>query len=154
MQHLAKTMLTLDEVRISLLSLLIHYPESGLNGKAVTMLANDYYADFIQERVSAAQFKWSLSKVRRSCGFFPKVKDFMEAIEEYRANPPARVFDKTMITDQSLEREWLPEEIEINQKKVGVLIRQANGVITKEVAEKQINDLDKEMVVFKNKMVK
>jgi hypothetical protein len=131
----------------------MHYPESGINGKAIGMLAIDYHLDLTEAGVTSAQFDYAMIKVRQKCGFFPKVKDFMEAVRGYREQPP-RPAASNLLPEETSGKEWLEEEMELNRQKFVVLIDQSLGKITQKVAEKKIEALEKKLLVFAGKMVK
>lgn len=62
----------------------------------------------MDEHVSPVQFEAAIKTVRRRCKYFPKMSDILEAVREYRANPPAS--DSLQIEDSSSYHDPTPEE--------------------------------------------
>jgi len=99
------------------------------------MLAADYFEDFSDEHVSSMEFNVGLKAVRKSCSFFPKVKDFLVEIHAYRRSPKYQAdVDKArgllQIEDSSTEHNLTEEEIEHNKERVKAITDLMAGKIS------------------------
>jgi len=111
--------LTLEIVETNLLSLLVHYPESGINGSALSILAEDYTDDLLSEYISIREFLHSVKMVRKRCLFFPKVKDFLDAIKEFRDSPKyLQAPDRFLLPEETCEHDITEEERQHNMEMV------------------------------------
>ncbi len=122
------------------MGLMAHYPESGHNGTTLGSVANDYFDDLLSEYVSSNEFKFAIVQVRKKCKFFPKMADILEAVNEYRKNPPP---SKTVriAEDCGQEAPLTPEQIERNKKRYWILSQISSGRISYEEGTKKIEEL-------------
>ncbi len=122
------------------MGLMAHYPESGHNGTTLGLVANDYYDDLVSEDVSRNEFKYSIIEVRKKCKFFPKMADILEAVNEYRKNPPPSNTLK-IAEDCGEEAPLTPEQEERNNKRIVILSQISSGEISYEEGTKKIEAL-------------
>lgn len=125
---------------MALLKLVVHYPEAGHNGKTIALISEDYLSDLSNEGMTLQQFKDTVDHVRKSCGFFPKVKDMIESWRYISAHPPRRN-SSLQIADTSSEHDLTPEEVELSEKLRRIALKAVAGKLSPGEAVKLQEDL-------------
>jgi hypothetical protein len=111
--------LNLNLVKLALLRMLAHYPESGHNGKTIAPLAEDYLEDFTAERlITLEQLNLAISLARRRSSFFLKSAQIIAAHEELLAK--GRSVLPRQIAQTSEWKELSESQIALNKKLVAI----------------------------------
>ena len=143
--------LTLETVKLSLLKLAAHFPEAGHNGQTIALVSEDYLSDMASEGVTNQQFLDAIDHSRKSCGFFPKVKDLLESWRFVCANPP-RKGTQLQLSDSTSEHDQTPEEVELSDELRKLAVKAMNKEITSEEAARTMEKLINNQKTFKGRM--
>jgi hypothetical protein len=103
--------------------MLIHFPESGHNGKTLQLLAGDWFELLSSEGVTSGQFTAGIKYSKKTCSFFPKVADVMKGVMSFRESPPAIKHDQQQLTDTTSNHDLAPEEISRNKERIGEILK-------------------------------
>jgi hypothetical protein len=118
--------------------MLIHFPESGHNGKTLQLLADDWYELLADEGVTSGQFEVGIKYAKKNCSFFPKVADIMKGVMSFRENPPAPRYDQNQIADTTSMHDLTPEEISRNKERMKHITDMLSGALSIEDAVRAV----------------
>jgi len=110
-----------EQVEMAVGNWKVRFREANHTPEEIVFIIAEYYEDLVDEKVSRKEFDHATKVVRRRCKFFPTVADILEAVKEYRTNPPKQNHP------QLEEPELTPEQIEKNQKRFAILEKQIAG---------------------------
>jgi hypothetical protein len=101
-------------------------------------LSTEYLEDLQSEGVTLRQFEAAALTVRKRCRFFPSMADILDAVKEYRANPPAPAGGALQIADVTSKHDQTPEELERNQKRIRMIAEALAGRMSFDAAEREV----------------
>ena len=110
------------------------------SNEELLFLAEEYLEDLQDEDVSQKQFVYACKVVRKRNKFFPKVADILDAVKEYRENPPAS--DSLQLPeDAGQDAPLSAEQARVNAERLAILGKIASGEITYEEGTKRMEQL-------------
>ena len=109
--------LSLTAVKRAVYSWSLRFRETIYDNEQLALLSREYHEDLTEEQVTEKQFAWAAKRTGRSCHFFPKMVDVLEAVQEYRRNPPQ---DNLEIPETTSFHDPTPAELEMNKKRLAI----------------------------------
>jgi hypothetical protein len=120
----------------------IRFKSAGYGNDQLSRLSTEYLEDLQSEGVTLRQFEAAALSVRKRCRFFPSMADILDAVKEYRANPPVATSGALQIADVTSRHDLTPEELERNQKRVQMIAEALAGRMSFEEAEREVKRME------------
>jgi len=141
---------TIQEVKKAVYSWSIRFRETVYDNQQLSFLSDDYYEDLLDLGVTSKQFAYAAKLVRQRAKFFPKMSDIMDAVNEYRSNPP--VSDSTQIAETSSYKDPTPEEKEFTRKMGSLTAKVISKEMTADEAAAEMELLIEEKKKFSGRL--
>jgi hypothetical protein len=123
----------LDLIKAAIVRLLYHYPNSGINPKAMEVIAEDWHMDFNHAKISPEMFARMTVLARRRCKFFPTEADMLDCMKEIKGMDTQRS-NVVMLTEPETMTD---EQSEIGLARIRMAISLVNsGISPDEAAER------------------
>ena len=126
--------LTLSMVKKAVYSWSIKNREAGYTNDQLAFLSREYFEDLQSEGVTSRQFEAAEKDVRKRCRFFPKMADFLEAVQRVREKPPAIEYDQEQLPDTTSNHDLTHEEIARNKERIKHITDMLSGKLTMDQA--------------------
>ena len=131
--------LDLMAVKLAVYSWSIRFKSAGYANEQLARLSMEYLEDLQSEGVTLRQFEAAALTVRKRCRFFPSMADILDAVKEYRANPPAAAASGSLqIEDVTSKHDITPEEAERNRKRIELILKALKKRMSFEEAEQEV----------------
>lgn len=130
--------LDLMTVKRAVYSWSIRFKSAGHTLDQLSRLSTEYLEDLQSEGVTLRQFEAAALSVRKRCRFFPSMADILEAVKEYRANPPVATSGALQIAEVTSNHDLTPEELERNEERVRLITEALAGRLSFEEAEREV----------------
>jgi hypothetical protein len=101
--------ITRDDITAMLMRFSLFYRDQDVNEATIPVLAEDYFEDL--RGIDASTFQRAISEARKTCRFFPKSVDILEAVKRvtptYREFPPLPAGDDDDARRREIGKAWI-----------------------------------------------
>lgn len=134
--------LDLQTVKRAVYSWSIRFKSAGYMNEQLARISTEYLEDLQSEGVTLRQFEAAALAVRKRCRFFPSMADILDAVKEYRANPPVVASGALQIADTTSKHDLTPEEVERNKERIRLITEAMAGRMSFEDAQREVERME------------